>query len=96
MPEARGRVSGTNSSRSVRLYALSTCIWCRRTRELLEKSDVSFDFVYVDLLEGEERETAQSAVKRWNPAISFPTLVVDNSTVVVGFQPDKIKEALSL
>ena len=33
------------------LYSLSTCIWCRKTKELLERLGVSYDYIFVDLLD---------------------------------------------
>jgi len=41
---------------NVELYALSTCVWCKMTKALLEKMDVGFDYVYVDQLQGDERK----------------------------------------
>jgi glutaredoxin-related protein len=38
--------------RNIKLYALSTCIWCRKTKEFLDKSGVEYEYVYVDELEG--------------------------------------------
>ncbi|WP_369425418.1 glutaredoxin domain-containing protein, partial [Methanothrix sp.] len=38
----------------VRLYALSTCGWCKRTKELLEELGIEFSHLYVDLLSEEE------------------------------------------
>jgi Glutaredoxin and related proteins len=32
------------------LYALSTCGWCARTKQLLTDLGVEFSYVYVDLL----------------------------------------------
>jgi glutaredoxin-like protein NrdH len=96
MPQATGSVSGDHDERHVVLYALSTCIWCRRTRRFLESNGVAFDFIYVDLIQGREREEALSEVRRWNPSVSFPTLVVDGSQCVVGAQQEKIKEVLGL
>jgi len=78
------------------LYALSTCVWCRKTRQFLEDAGVTFRFTYVDLLRGQEREDAMSVVHRWNPAASFPTVVIDGTQSVVGFKPDQLKEALGL
>ena len=96
MTQARGGSSGTREDHRVILYALSTCVWCRRTREFLEKQDISFDYVYVDLLEAQERESAKNIVKRWNSRVSFPTLVIDDEDCVVGFKPEKIRDALGL
>ncbi len=96
MADARGTVEGTHAQHKVEFYGLSTCIWCKRTRELLEAEGIQFDFVYVDLLEGEERSAALETLKRWNPSRNFPTLVIDDATPVVGYKPDKLKEILGV
>jgi glutaredoxin-like protein NrdH len=96
MPEAKGTVHGTHDEHNIVFYGLSTCIWCRRTRQFLEDQNVKFDFVYVDLLKGQEREAAVEQVRRWNSAVSFPTVVIGNDRCVVGYKPDKLKEALGL
>lgn len=96
MSQAKGHITGRHDDHHVVLYALSTCIWCRRTRQLLEDQEVSFDYVYVDLLGGTEREEALAEVREFNPARSFPTMVVDGSQCTVGFRPEDIKEMLGL
>ena len=78
----------------VTLYALSTCIWCRKTRQLLDQLGVAYDYEYVDLLPGSERTAVMDAVRRWNPGGSFPTLVINNRAVV-GFRENEIREALT-
>ena len=96
MPEAKGSVTGSKNEHVVMLYAISTCGWCRRTRQFLEDQDVAFDFIYMDLIKGQEREDALEEVRRWNPATSFPTLVVDGEQSVVGYRVPQIKEVLGL
>lgn len=81
---------------AVILYALSTCIHCRHTKEFLEKNHIDFNCTYVDQLHGEEREAILEKVRSANPRMSFPTLIVGpDHTVVVGFNPEAIKEALA-
>ncbi len=75
------------------LYALSTCQWCRKTKELLEELGVAFDYLYVDLLEGEELEEAFGRVRKLNPRGSFPTLLI-RDRCIVGYDEDQIREAL--
>ena len=75
------------------MYALSTCIWCKKTRELLTALGVSFDYIYVDLLKGEDRSKAIEQVKHYNPSTSFPTLVIGDKSIV-GFREKEIREAL--
>ena len=77
------------------LYALSTCIHCRHTRQFLEENNIDFDCTYVDKLEGDEQKQALEKVREVNPRLSFPTMIVGPAhTVVVGFNPEAIKEAL--
>ncbi|MFP4167883.1 MAG: glutaredoxin family protein [Desulfonatronovibrionaceae bacterium] len=77
-----------------RLYALSTCIHCKNTKKLLDSLGVDCETVDVDLLQGEEREEVVQEVKKYNPDLSFPTLVVDEDTVIVGYKEQQIQEAL--
>jgi glutaredoxin len=86
-------VEGENKGR-IMLYALSTCGWCKKTKSLLEELNVEFYYTHVDQLQGEERAAAIEAVKKWNPRSSFPSLVVNDSQCIIGYDEAKIKEAL--
>jgi len=77
----------------IKFYGLSTCVWCKKTKALLDELGVAYDFEYVDLLSGDERTKTINEVKKWNPACSFPTLVI-NDKCIVGFKEDEIREAL--
>ncbi|HOX42057.1 MAG TPA: glutaredoxin family protein [Myxococcota bacterium] len=82
--------------RRVRLYALSTCGWCRKTKAFLEGHQVEYECFDIDLLEGEAKEAARDAVGKLNPRRSYPTIIVDDDEVVVGFDEDKLKQLLGL
>jgi len=86
-------VKGKNRGKIV-LYALSTCGWCAKTKELLRELGVEFDYIYVDLLEGAEQDDTMNIVEKFNPSGSFPTLVIDNRKSIVGFREKEIREAL--
>ena len=79
----------------VKLYALSTCGHCRKTKKLLDDNGVGYDCVNVDQTQGEEREAMVEEVKRYNPRCTFPTLLVGD-TVIVGFREEEIKELLGI
>ncbi len=78
----------------IMLYALSTCVWCAKTKKLLDEMGVAYDYEYVDHLQGEAREQAIREVKNWNPACSFPTLVINDRICIVGFKEDEIRGVL--
>ncbi|MBP8083115.1 MAG: glutaredoxin family protein [Spirochaetes bacterium] len=89
------KVEGTDKGH-VLLLGLSTCIWCKKAKEFLESNNVQFEYVFVDLLESEEKDKVKETLKKWNPACSYPTLVLNNSSCVVGFDEEKIKLELLL
>ena len=77
----------------IRLYALSTCIHCRNTKEFLNDCGVNYDCIDVDKLDKEERTAILEEIKKINPNCSFPTLIIGDK-VIVGFRKDEITEAL--
>ncbi len=79
----------------VKLYALSTCGWCKRTLEWMKNNNVTCDTVYVDKLEGDEREKVLEEVSQYNPKKSFPTVVVgDGRSVIVGYKPEQLEQEI--
>jgi glutaredoxin-like protein NrdH len=86
-------ISG-KKSKDIKLFALSTCPWCKKTKALLDSMGVEYDFVDVDLLSGTDREEAIEIVKKWNPSASFPVIVLDNKRCIIGFREQDIRMAL--
>jgi glutaredoxin len=83
------------TNKSVKIYSLSTCSHCKSTKKFLSECTIQYEFVDVDLLEGEERKAILEDVKKINPKCSFPTIIIGEK-VIVGFKEDQIKEALGL
>ena len=77
----------------IMLYALSTCGWCHKTKKLLDDLGIEYDYEFVDLLQGKEKEETVKVVKKWNPQCTYPTLVINNQCVV-GFDESRIRELL--
>lgn len=88
----RNRVAGEKKG-EILLYALSTCVWCRKVKDLLNSMKVEYDYIDVDAVPLEEKQPVMDEVKIHNPQCSFPTLVVNNKCIV-GYKEDRIKEAL--
>jgi glutaredoxin len=79
----------------VKIYSLSTCGHCRSAKKFLGDCTIKYDFVDVDLLEGDERKAILEDVKKFNPKCSFPTIIIGD-IVIVGYKENEIKEALGL
>jgi len=84
-----------NEEMDVKLYALSTCPYCRMTKKYLDENSIEYALTEVDTLDGDEKQAAIDEVKKVSGGTSFPVLVVDEE-VIVGFNKVRIKEALSL
>ncbi len=79
----------------VKIYTLSTCSHCKATKKFLNDCKIKYDFVDVDLLKGEGRSAVLEDMKKWNPRLSFPTIIIGDK-VIVGHKEKEIKEALGL
>ena len=90
-----GRKESIMSDKSVKIYSLSTCSHCKSTKKFLAECTIKYDFVDVDLLEGDERKAILEDVKKMNPKCSFPTIIIGEK-VIVGYKEEEIKEALGL
>jgi glutaredoxin len=83
------------SDKPVKVFSLSTCSHCKSTKRFLDECTIKYEFVDVDLLDGDERKAILADVKKFNPRCSFPTVIIGDN-VIVGYKLDKIKEALGL
>ncbi len=90
------KVSGKKSDHKVTLYALSTCVWCKLTKQFLADNGVSYEFVDVDLLDDKDRSQVHETITSKGGSLSYPTTIVDDKTVITGFRKDQLKEALGV
>jgi glutaredoxin-like protein NrdH len=86
-------VSGIDRGK-VMMYGLSTCVWCKKTKQLLTDLGVDFDYMYVDRLDGEEEDRVVQEIRRLNPSVSFPTTIINGEKAIVGFKEKEIRQAL--
>lgn len=88
-------VEGKNKGH-IMLFALSTCVWCKKTKEILNNLGVEYYYIDVDQLAGDERTDTVEEIKSWNPKCSFPTLVINKDKCIVGPKEEEIKETLGI
>jgi glutaredoxin len=79
----------------VKLYTLSTCPWCRKAKQFFSDKCVPFDYVDVDLLEGEEQDKVTDEVFKISGSLQYPVVVIDDQ-VVTGFNPSRYEDILGM
>ncbi|HTY75070.1 MAG TPA: glutaredoxin family protein [Candidatus Nanoarchaeia archaeon] len=90
------KVSGKNNIHKVTIYALSTCVWCKLTKQFLSDNNVEYEFVDVDLLSQEDKGKAHEAILSRGGTLAYPTTIVDDKTIISGFRKDQLKEVLGI
>jgi glutaredoxin len=77
----------------IKIYSLSTCGHCRQAKKLLDELEAEYSAVEVDRLEKEERTRILLEMRRINPDLSLPTIVI-GETVIAGNREKLIRQAL--
>lgn len=88
------KVNGKRNAGNVVLFALSTCVWCKKTRNLLDSLDIDYTYIYVDLLDREDQAQVEKDIYAVSSQVTFPTIVINGKTVITGFDEQKIIKEL--
>ncbi len=90
------KVSGQNKQHKVIVYALSTCAWCKMTKQFLRDNDVEYEYIDVDLCQEEDKQKIREHIQSKGGPLSYPAIIVDDNMLITGFRKDKLKEALGI
>ena len=80
--------------KKVSMYTLSTCPWCRKTKQFFNQHHIPFEFVDYDLAD----ETTQDKIMRELDAEGvkgFPFVRIGDQTVE-GYQPERFEKLLGI
>jgi glutaredoxin len=78
-----------------KVYALSTCPYCKRTKRFLEQDKIAYECIDVDLLDDDKQDKVLEEVEKLTGRRSFPVVIIGKD-VIVGHDEDKLKKALKL
>jgi len=78
------------------MYAISTCAWCKRTKNFLKDNNIEYEYIDVDLSSGEDRERIRREILKRGGRLSYPAIIIDNKILINGFRKDEIKETLEI
>ena len=85
----RSKSSKKNASK-VKVYTTSTCPWCVKTKEFLKANNVNYTEVNVGTDEKARNEMFEKSGQFGVPVIDA------NGTIIVGYDKEALKKALSL
>ena len=77
---------GSWKEKDVIVLALSTCGFCKRGMEFLDKNDIEYRYVHVDELTPEEKKRISEEFKdKFGQRGLYPTIIVDDADYQLGF-----------
>ena len=80
--------------KKITVYTLSTCPWCRKTKNFFNDHKIPFTFIDYDLAdEPTQRRISQELDAAG--ATGFPYVRI-NDEVIVGYQPERYSKALGI
>ena len=85
---------GVKPVMKVFMYTLSTCPWCRKTKQFFKERNIAFDYVDYDLQEEAEQEKIIKEMERLGGGMAFPFVRMDGE-IIVGYNPEKYEELLN-
>jgi glutaredoxin len=90
------KVEGSKKNKNVFLYTLSTCGWCKKTKEYLKENNVEYEYIDVDKCTRDEQKEILKDLKERKVPAAFPIIIIDDKIVISGFKQKDLQEALSL
>lgn len=78
-----------------KVYALSTCPYCKRTKRFLDDHKIAYDCIEVDLLDDDKQDKVLDELEKLTGRRSFPVVVVGKE-IIVGHDETKLKKVLKL
>ena len=79
----------------IKVYALSTCPYCKRTKRFLDEHKIAYECVEVDLLDDDKQDEALREIEKLTGRQSFPVVIIGDE-IIVGHDEDKLRSALKL
>jgi glutaredoxin len=83
-------------TKDIMIFSLSTCFWCGKVEEFLKEQGVEFNVLIIDKLEGADQQEAVAEMSKYNPNMSFPTIVINNGEkAIIGFDKEELTKQIN-
>ncbi|MEJ2272935.1 MAG: glutaredoxin family protein [Candidatus Bathyarchaeota archaeon] len=90
------KVPGSNKKHKVLIYSISTCGWCNRAKKFLKDNNVEYEYVDIDQCNTEDKRKIIKDIQSRGGTLAYPTLIIDNETLLTGAPQDKLREILEI
>ena len=78
-----------------KVYALSTCPYCKKTKRFLDDHKIDYDCIEVDMLEDSKQDEVLEEIENMTGRRSFPVVVVGKE-IIVGHDEEKLRKVFKV
>jgi glutaredoxin len=79
--------------KKVKMYTLSTCPWCMKTKKWFKQNKIPFTYVDYDLVNEDEQQQIRAEIDGYGVERTFPVVVIGEE-VVSGYDLERYAELL--
>ncbi|HUX13844.1 MAG TPA: glutaredoxin family protein [Spirochaetia bacterium] len=91
------REAGLRGDLKLKLYALSTCAFCKRAIEFLKSHGFEFEYLYLDKIDVETKREIKAKLKeKYKNLPVFPVLTIKDDGAISGFREEEYRKALDI
>jgi len=86
---------GLRKDHEIMVYALSTCIFCKKALAFLDANNFAYKYLFIDRIPFESKSAIKKELgERFKENIIFPFMVIDARKHLIGFIESEWKMAL--
>ncbi|NHI93542.1 MAG: glutaredoxin [Candidatus Lokiarchaeota archaeon] len=71
------KVKGKFNKNVVQLVTISTCIWCKRMKNMLNENEIEYEYTDIDLLPILEKNSLKRFLLNYTDRLAFPMAFVN-------------------
>ena len=87
-------VPGKYNKQEVKIYTISTCMWCTRLKRKLKQNEIEYIYLDIDLLPLSEKTEIKSQLRRYRRILAFPMMFVNGEFISNEYIDEKIQELI--
>ncbi|MHA1225970.1 MAG: glutaredoxin family protein [Candidatus Hodarchaeales archaeon] len=96
IPDSSVHVEGDREqSKEIFVFAISTCMWCKRGKKWLEERGYSYDYLNIDKIPVDVKNEIKKKIRDvFGVRARFPILIVNKTKWNSGYNPKQWEELL--
>ena len=78
------------------MYALSTCVWCKRAKKFLKDNHIAYEYVDVDRCSREDLQKVHQDILNRGGSLTYPTIIIDDKVLMTNLKEDELMKVLDM